>query len=155
MKVRFYIISLVIFLSNFSYAYAQPEGTLVEFQQIQSSPTEIAIVDGKINIHVTDMTAKDLLNIVFQKLHQKIIINNDIQGKVSVNIWDSTPEELLDIIVVNLGLSWKKENDTIIVTTKDKLLTNKSFFVKYAKLEDVRNALNVLECNSITVVFVN
>lgn len=118
--------------------------SLEESAVSQVFTNSISVENGKITVKVINFPVVDLLNTIFEKMGRKILINGKIQGRVSVILNYVQPEELLSLLSENLGFNWTQKNGVFIVSTENQLISPDFFPVKYADLNDIKNALSAL-----------
>jgi type II secretory pathway component GspD/PulD (secretin) len=138
--------------------------TSVSLQPLQSSPSgvrpvqgqisisrEVSVVPGKekISLNIREASLRDVLSMIAEQGHFNLIMDDSVTGTLTVDIRDISVNKALEYIFTVMGLSYTKDNNTIIVASNanadQKKLNAKTFKaipVKYKNATTVATQLN-------------
>lgn len=110
----------------------------------KSMPDEVLDRDGKIDIHVTDISVMDLLNTVANRLHKKIMFGSDFPQRITFQADNMTMEELLNLLAVQAGINWSVDKDVYIIANNSQPFSPQFCPVRYADLNKLKSTFAAL-----------
>lgn len=130
---------LKYFLTAFSTAF---------LLMLHSAPANAA---DTVSLQVQNAEIKDVLQAAASLSGKNIITDDTVKGRISINIHELPLTAALDIITAAKGLSYRKIDDVIIVSTQENLTKyNNSvaaYKLNYVPVKDIADSLKALFAN--------
>lgn len=104
--------------------------------------------EPSINLQVVDAEVRDVLVVISKVGQVSIIADDSVKGKISLCLNDVPLYTALDLITKASGLSYQVENNTIIVSSSEKLAKNFSNLhiikLQYANAPEIKSSLSAI-----------
>ena len=103
------------------------------FSRVEANPISIRLIDGEVRTLLTSLARISGIN---------ILLDDSVTGKISVSLENIEPLDAIEMIARTKNLNIDREDEFLIVTSKDKAMISTEIFpIKFGDPDELRSAI--------------